>query len=195
MIGIIDYKAGNIASVQNALTKIGIKSFISDKPKELDKAKKLIFPGVGRASSAMDNLRQLNLVDFIKNYKKPFLGTCIGLQLLGEFSEEDQIECLGIIPAKVKKFPNKVKIPQIGWNKVGILKDSILTKNIKDNSYFYFVNSYYLEITRDFTIGKTLHGEYFSSIIKKDNFYATQFHAEKSGDIGLRLLKNFCQEV
>ena len=193
MIAIIDYNSGNIASIQNALACLGVDSFVSADPGEIIKADKIIFPGVGRAGVAMKELRKRGLDKFIPTITKPFLGICLGLQLLAEFSEEDNMSCLGIIPGRVLKFPSSLKVPQIGWNQVALQSLLPLTKNIPNNSYFYFVNSYYLEYLPKFTIGETNYGVPFSAVIQKNNFYATQFHPEKSGAIGQQILKNFCE--
>lgn len=192
MIAIIDYNAGNIASVQNALVRLGIESFVSSDPLEIIKADKIIFPGVGRAGTAMRELKMRRLDAFIKGIKKPFLGICLGLQLLAEFSEEDSTQCLGILPGRVLRYPNSLKVPEIGWNIVELTGKSPLLKNIPDNSRFYFVNSYYLEAKDEYTIGRAQYGLPFAAIVKKNNFYGTQFHPEKSGSIGEQILRNFC---
>ncbi len=196
MIAIIDYKLGNLTSVKNALDKLGIPNFISDDPLKLKNSKGLILPGVGAAGQGMKNLQDLGLDTFIKEQiksSKPFLGTCLGIQLLFDFSEEDNTKCLGIFKGTVKKFPISLKVPQIGWNNVGILNsESKILKNIKDESYFYFVNSYYPEpLDKSIITGVSEYGIIFASVVEKDNVYATQFHSEKSGDDGLKLLKNF----
>jgi imidazole glycerol-phosphate synthase subunit HisH len=196
MIAIIDYKLGNLTSVKNALDKLNIPNFISDDPEKLKTSKGLILPGVGAAGTGMKNLKAKNLdqliIQEIKN-GKPFLGTCLGMQLLFEFSDEDKTECLGIFKGTVKKFPSSLKVPQIGWNTTGILNsESKVMENIKDESYFYFVNSYYCEpLDKSIITGVTEYGIIFASIVEKDNVFATQFHSEKSGDDGLQLLKNF----
>lgn len=193
MITIIDYNSGNIASVKNALTKLGFDYEVSCDPLVISKSEKVIFPGVGRASYAMKQLAKSGLIKTTKSLKVPFLGICLGLQLLSEFSEEGDTTCLGVIPGQVKKFPNSVKIPQIGWNKVSTQADTAILANIPDDSYFYFVNSYYFDCASQYALAETSYGLQFPSIIQKDNFYATQFHPEKSGEIGLKLLDNFCK--
>lgn len=193
MIQIIDYGAGNIKSVQNALKQLGINSKIISSAKELRNDSKIIFPGVGAAESAMEQLRKRGFTEIIPQIKSPFLGICLGMQLLMDFSEENNTECLEIIKGKVFKFPKIVKIPQIGWNKVMQEKcKTPLFKNIPDQSYFYFVNSYYADSVSD-SIGTTDYGINFASAISKNNFYGVQFHPEKSGEIGLKLLNNFCK--
>ena len=211
---IIDYNSGNIQSVRNALDKLNVSYKVSSNPEEIRNADKIIFPGVGRAKAAMEELNKRGLVEVIQNFKKPFLGICLGLQLLAEYSEEGNTKCLGIIPGNVKLFytptestigqsylqngggttSKKLKVPQIGWNKVNINKPSPITKGISNNEYFYFVNSYAMPINK-YTIGQTEYGIPFSAIIQKDNFYATQFHPEKSGEIGQKILKNFIRNL
>ena len=196
MITIIDYNSGNLGSLTNTLDKLGAKYEVTSDPTKIMASNKVILPGVGRAAQAMKELRKRGLADVIRDLKVPFLGICIGLQVLAEFSEEDDTDCLSIIPGKVKKFPstNGLKIPQIGWNQVNFAKDAKadpLFKNIPDGSYFYFVNSYFFDASEENIIATTPYGTNFSSIIKKDNFYATQFHPEKSGEIGLKLLNNY----
>ena len=197
MIGIIDYGLGNLTSVKNALDKLGIPNFISDDPAKLKDSKGLILPGVGAAGAGMQNLKEKGLDQYltgeIKN-GKPFLGTCLGMQLLFDYSEEGGTKCLGIVPGKVKKFTGSLKVPQMGWNNVANIKDSNILKGIKDQSYFYFVNSFYCEPDeKEVVAGTTDYGITFASVIEKDNIFATQFHSEKSGEIGLQLLKNFSE--
>ncbi|MEK7524055.1 MAG: imidazole glycerol phosphate synthase subunit HisH [Patescibacteria group bacterium] len=193
MIGVIDYGAGNLQSVASALTKLEKAFFVAEKPKDLVRAERVILPGVGSAGSAVQNLLESGFIDVIAGLKVPFLGICLGLQLLADFSEEGGVQCLSIIPGRVKKFVSStLKIPQIGWNKVELVKPSPLTKNIADEEYFYFVNSYYFDAPAENIIGKTLYGRPFPSIIQKNNFYGVQFHPEKSGECGLQLLRNFC---
>lgn len=196
MIGIIDYGLGNLTSVKNALNKLNVPNFISGDPVELKKSTGLILPGVGAAGAGMKNLKAKKLDRFLKDEVrrgKPFLGTCLGMQLLFEFSEEDNTKCLGILSGTVKKFQGSLKIPQIGWNTVRFTKnESQITKDIQDNSYFYFVNSFYCKpASKKIIAGETEYGITFPSIIENGNIFATQFHSEKSGDIGLKLLKNF----
>lgn len=202
MIAIIDYNAGNVASVQNALEQIGVKSVVTSNHAEIRKAEKVIFPGVGRAGAAMEELRKRGLDKLIPTLKQPFLGICLGLQLLAGYSEEDDTKCLGIISGRVMKFPNSVKIPQIGWNKVSQCDDLCwcksksnmnLFKDVLDEAYFYFVNSFALEYLPEQTIGKTSYGIDFASAVQKDNFFGAQFHPEKSGEVGLKVLRNFVE--
>jgi len=205
MIQIIDYGAGNLRSVQNALKQLGVKSKVISSAENLNPMCKTIFPGVGAAGSAMRTLKERGFTEAIQKIKAPFLGICLGMQLLMDFSEENNTQCLGLIAGKVRKFPKTVKIPQIGWNKVSQTSDKTnLFKDIPDRSYFYFVNSYYVDLespgaTVDYRLtrcqprGLTAYGINFASVINKENFYGVQFHPEKSGEIGLKLLNNFCE--
>jgi len=193
MIQIIDYGAGNIKSVQNALTQLGVSSKIVSSGKELDINCKTIFPGVGAAGSAMQTLKERGFLWKIPKIKAPFLGICLGMQLLMDYSAENNTKCLGIIDGKVRKLQKTVKIPQIGWNKIDQLTpQNLLFKDIPDQSYFYFVNSYFVDADSN-SIGSTDYGIVFTSVINKINFYGVQFHPEKSGTIGLKLLNNFCK--
>ena len=189
-IGIIKYNAGNVFSVYCALKRLGVDAVVTENIDELNKTDKIIFPGVGSAKSAMEHLKKIKLDTFIKDYKNPFLGICLGLQLLCEYSEEGDTDCLGIFPISVKKFQN-LKVPQIGWNTLEDNK-SLLYKGINNKSYVYFVHSYYAP-TCEWTITKTNYDIDYSSSLKKNNFYAVQYHPEKSADIGENILKNFVE--
>lgn len=199
MITIIDYGLGNLASVANALNKLEIPFEISSDLNVLENAKILILPGVGAAGQGMENLkaRQIDKV-VIQQAKKgtPILGICLGMQLLLSSSEEGNVDCLGLVEGTVKKFDTSLKVPQIGWNQIESRNDSILLKGIKNNSYFYFVNSYYCD-PEDESIAKgiTDYESQFCSVLEKNNLYGVQFHPEKSGDVGLQLLKNFWEAV
>jgi imidazole glycerol-phosphate synthase subunit HisH len=194
MIQIIDYGAGNLRSVQNALTQLGIESKVISSAKELKTDCKTIFPGVGAAGMAMKELNERGFASAIPQIKVPFLGICLGMQLLMDFSEENNTDCLKIIKGNVRKFQTTVKIPQIGWNKVEQKNPAnLIFKDIPDQSYFYFVNSYFVDPEPENRIGTTDYGTTFASVINKDNFYGVQFHPEKSGEIGLKLLNNFCK--
>lgn len=193
MIALIDYKAGNITSVANALNKLRLNYVITSDKNVVKKASKIIFPGQGRAGQAMNELKKAGLIEILKDTSVPFLGICLGLQILATFSEEDKINCLNIIPGNVVKFDENLKIPQIGWNKIKISNKSFLTKNIPNNNYFYFVNSYYLKTDKKYILASADYGINYPAIINKNNFYATQFHPEKSGEVGLKLLSNFCK--
>ncbi len=189
-VAIIKYNAGNVESVKNALYRLGVEPVLTDEAEKLQAADKVIFPGVGEASSAMNYLRQRNLDKVIKSLAQPVLGICLGIQLLCEFSEENETECLGIVPYKVRKFgASNLKTPQIGWNNLFGLK-SPLFKMIDENSYVYFVHGFYVEKGPE-TIASAEYGLEFSAAIHYKNFYAVQFHAEKSGAVGERILENF----
>lgn len=191
-IAIIDYGASNLQSVANALTTLGKPFEIISNPEQLARFDKVILPGVGAASSAMEKLAKSGFAEVLPKLKVPTLGVCLGLQLFGNFSEEGNTKCLSIIPGAVKRFQTELKVPHMGWNKVEFVKESPLVKNIPSNSFFYFVHSYYLETNDEFIIGTTAYESNFPAIIQKDNFYAVQFHPERSGEWGLKLLANFC---
>ncbi|HAG16678.1 MAG TPA: imidazole glycerol phosphate synthase subunit HisH [Bacteroidales bacterium] len=189
MIAIIKYNAGNIASVQNALTRLGYQSIITDDKHEILKAEKVIFPGVGEASSAMKYLREKELDKVILSIKKPFLGICLGLQLMCDFSEEGNTNCLGIFHTNVKKFPRNEKVPHIGWNTIENIRNPLF-EGIFPKSDVYFVHSYFAEINAQ-TIATCNYIQPFSAAMQQNNFFATQFHPEKSADVGAQILKNF----
>ncbi|MFB3788612.1 MAG: imidazole glycerol phosphate synthase subunit HisH [bacterium] len=200
MIAIIDYEGGNLTSVQRAVRHVGYEAVITRDPREIGRASRLIFPGVGAAGAAMGVLRRTGLMEVVKTQvleqKKPFLAICIGIQILFDYSEEDDTPCLGILPGSVKRFPesdSSFKIPQIGWNQVRQVRPHPLFAGVPQNTEFYFVNSYYC-VPKDpsVVIGETEYGIRFASAVTKDNLCATQFHLEKSGPAGLRMLKNFC---
>lgn len=193
MIAIIDYKAGNIASVKNALERLGSSCLVTAEPREILSADGVIFPGQGRAGAAMRELRKAKIDKLIPKIKKPFLGICLGMQLLSEYSEEDKTKCLGVFQGKCRKFPPTLKTPHLGWNKVEFVKKSSLFQEVVKGAYFYFVHSYYLDAPEENVIGKTAYGFEFPSVVQKDNFFAVQFHPEKSGEAGIRLLNNFCK--
>lgn len=201
MITIIDYKAGNLTSVQLALEHIGFDVEITDKPDRILSAKRIIFPGVGAAKTAMQNLQDLKILDAIKTVAAngtPFLGICIGMQLVFDFSQEnDGTDCIGLIPGQVKRFQptNPLdKIPQMGWNAVKIVNPHPIFDSIEDNSEFYFVHSYYPAPAKaKHIIGQTDYaGTTFASAAGNGNLAAVQFHPERSGRVGLKLLENFC---
>ncbi|MBS1688651.1 MAG: imidazole glycerol phosphate synthase subunit HisH [Bacteroidetes bacterium] len=186
---IIEYNAGNICSVDIALQKIGINAILSDNAMEIRSADKVIFPGVGAAATAMQYLIERNLDRVIKELNQPLLGICLGMQLLCAFSEEGQTGCMGVFPQTVKQFKGAMKIPQMGWNNVSDLKTSIFN-GVSENEYMYFVHSYYVAINEN-TIASTDYGGKYSAALQKDNFYAVQFHPEKSAKAGQKILENF----
>ena len=188
-IAIIKYNAGNVLSVINALHRLGIEPVLTDDPDKLRKADKVIFPGVGEASSAMNYLKKRNLDKVIKELTQPFLGICLGLQLMCRYSEENDTECLGIFDLAIKKFPPKDKVPHMGWNKLNTT-DSPLFKGTRENTFLYFVHSYYAEIGSG-TIATTEYIVPFSAALHSNNYFAVQAHPEKSGMDGELVLKNF----
>jgi imidazole glycerol-phosphate synthase subunit HisH len=193
-LAIIKYNAGNIQSVLNALERLGFQAEVTDDAEKIKAADKVIFPGVGEASSAMKSLQQNNLDKLIKVLKQPVLGICVGMQLLCRHSEENNTGCLGIVPVEVKKFkaPNPLlKIPQVGWNNIYDLKSPLFT-GIDDNSFIYNVHSYYAEDS-EYTIAKCRYGVEYAAAIQKDNFYGVQFHTEKSAETGDQIIKNFLE--
>ncbi|OSY89160.1 imidazole glycerol phosphate synthase [Tenacibaculum holothuriorum] len=190
MIAIIQYNAGNIRSVQNAISRLGYKSIITDNPEEIKKADKVIFPGVGEASSAMNYLKERKLDEVILSLKQPVLGICLGLQLLCKSSEEGSTTCLGVFNTQTKQFPPKDKVPHIGWNNFSELKVSPLLAGINLTDDVYYVHGYYAEPCNE-TVATCNYIKEFSSVMQKDNFYAMQFHPERSASVGEQLLKNF----
>ena len=188
-IAIIDYGAGNIQSIQFALNRLGNEGILTNNPDEIRSADKVIFPGVGEASSAMEKLKNSGLDKVIPTLTQPVLGICLGMQLMCKYSEEGNTNGLGIFDVDVIKFSNEVKIPQIGWNTIYNL-NSPLFDGIKENEYMYLVHSFYASIIEN-TIATTNYELEYSTALQKDNFYGVQFHPEKSGLVGEALLKNF----
>jgi len=193
MIALIDYGAGNLKSVANALDDLKTDYIITNKSDEIKSAEKIIFPGVGEASSAMKKLDDNRIIEDIRNTNKPLLGICLGMQLLATFSEERSTKCLDIINSIIKKYDtSKVKVPHMGWNKVELQNKNKLFNRVKSGEYFYFANSYYFPIS-EYTIASTNYDIMFSSSINKNNFYRVQFHPEKSGEAGLQIIRNFIE--
>lgn len=190
-IAIVDYGAGNIKSIQFAFKRLGVDAKLSKKPEIIKAADKVIFPGVGEASSAMAMLKQSKLDQLIPNLKQPVLGICLGMQLMCNHTEEGNIDGLGIFNVNVKRFKNDVKVPQMGWNTVNNLK-SDLFKGISEGDYMYLVHSYYAENCSE-AIATTYHGLEYASALENDSFYGVQFHPEKSSAAGEQLLKNFLE--
>ena len=189
-IAIVKYNAGNVESVKNALNRLGIKPILTDDAETLQSADKVIFPGVGEASTAMNYLREKRLDEVIKSLKKPVLGVCLGMQLLCAYSDENDTTCLGILPYTVRKFvSDTLKVPQIGWNNIFNLQGEIF-EGIAENSFVYFVHSFYVESGAE-TVATCDYGLNFSAAAQYKNFYAVQFHPEKSGEIGAKILENF----
>ena len=194
---IIKYNAGNIQSVLYALERIGVEAIVTDDPEKITSADKVIFPGVGEASTAMNYLRERGLDKLIASLKQPVLGICLGMQLMCSWSEENDTNCLGIFEEKVQRFRNtnadQFKIPQIGWNTVHNLKSDLFA-GIEENSFVYLVHSYYASLG-EHTIATTDYVQPFSAALNRDNFYGVQFHPEKSAAAGEQLLKNFIEKI
>jgi glutamine amidotransferase len=195
-IVIVDYGAGNLRSVARAVAHTGREPIVTSDPREVPAADALIVPGVGAAADTMRNLRATNMVEPIREYiasGKPFFGVCMGQQALLSVSEEGgEHECLGIVPGRVKKLPGGQKVPHMGWNQVRQTRSHPLFDGIPDESYFYFVHSYYPQPEdEEVVIGETEYGVRFASVLARANIVATQFHPEKSGEMGLRMYENF----
>lgn len=205
MFAIIDYEGGNLTSVLRAVRHLGFEAQITRDPDVIDRAERLIFPGVGAAGASMRVLRETGLIDVVVdqvlNRHKPFLAICIGIQILFERSEEDGTECLGFLKGVVRRFPEskgdeRRKIPQIGWNAIHQVRSHPIFNDVPNPSECYFVNSYYCEPQDpSVVIGETDYGVRFASAVAWRNIVATQFHLEKSGYIGLRMLRNFCENT
>lgn len=188
-IVIIDYGAGNIQSIQFAIKRLGFEAVLSNNPTEIQQADKVIFPGVGEASSAMKMLKESGLDKVIPNLTQPVLGICLGMQLMCKYSEEGNTNGLGIFDVNVVKFSSAVKVPQMGWNTIFNLK-SKLFENINENEFMYLVHSFYVPNT-DLAISNTNYEVNYTSALQKDNFYGVQFHPEKSGNWGEKIVENF----
>ena len=193
-VAIVKYNAGNIRSVLNALHRCGVEAVLTDDVETLTSADKVIFPGQGEARTTMTYLRQHRLDEVILGLRQPVLGICIGMQLLCRHSEEEDTDCLGVFDVDVVKFRptrHEDKVPQMGWNTIGNLK-SDLFKGLSEREFVYFVHSFYAPICDD-TIATTNYVQPYSSALHRDNFYATQFHPEKSGTVGERIIRNFLE--
>ena len=191
MIAIIKYNAGNIKSVQNALKRLGYESYITDDPTTILNAQKVIFPGVGEASTAMKYLKERGLDELIKSVTQPFLGICLGLHLMCNKTEEGNTKCLGIFDTDVKRFSLKDKVPHMGWNNFESIQGELF-KNIQKSDDVYYVHSYYADLNKD-TVAVCNYITPFSAALQKGNFYATQFHPEKSAGVGEQILKRFLE--
>ncbi len=190
-IALIDYGAGNVQSVIYAVKRLGYEPVLTKDHEEIRSSDKVIFPGVGSAKAAMDQLQMSGLDELIPTLKQPVLGICVGMQLMCKYSFEGNVSCLGIVDAEVKKFEGSIKIPHMGWNTISDFKSTIFEHSL-EKEQVYFVHSYYVPINK-YTIAETSYGLSFSAAIQKDNFYAVQFHTEKSGDIGSQILKKFLE--
>ncbi|AGK60453.1 imidazole glycerol phosphate synthase subunit hisH [Archaeoglobus sulfaticallidus PM70-1] len=191
MISIVDYGVGNLKSIKKALEMVGAKTKITRDLEDLKNSSGIVLPGVGAVRPAMEKLKELK--EFIKSTDVPVLGICLGMQLFATLSYEGgEVECLNIIPGVVRKFQDDVgKIPHMGWNQIEIVKDNELLHGIESGTFFYFVHSYFLETEKSFILTETDYGISFASAVSKDNYYGVQFHPEKSGDDGIKLLENF----
>lgn len=190
-IVIINYGAGNIQSIKFAIKRLGFEAILTDDVNEILAADKVIFPGVGEASSAMSKLRASGLDTLIPILKQPVLGICLGMQLMCNASEEGKTKGLGIFNVDVVKFSNKVKVPQIGWNEISNLKTNLFNK-VKEKSHIYMVHSFYAPVTNE-TIATSNYDVDYSAALQKNNFYGTQFHPEKSSEVGEQILRNFLE--
>ncbi len=199
MIAIVDYGAGNLRSVAKAVEKLGYSPEVTGDPQKVRNAKAVILPGVGASDSAMTALEERGLVEPLRAVIRdgvPFFGVCLGLQLLLESSEEGSMPCLSVVPGRVKRFPNSVKTPHMGWNEVNFERDHPVLEGVESGSYFYFVHSYYADPEdQSLVLGTTDYASPFCSVIARDNLVATQFHPEKSGALGLRLYENFLRSM
>ena len=191
MIAIVDYKMGNLRSVENALKRLGAEFCVTSDADVIRSADRVLLPGVGNAAEAMENLRAAGLVEVIRSLRRPVLGICVGMQVMCLHSEEGDVDCLNIFDARVRRFTPApdLKVPHMGWNQIGNLETKLF-KGLDGGSYVYFVHSYYPELCPD-TIATSSHGVMFSAALKYENFYGTQFHPEKSGDVGERIIENF----
>ena len=192
-VAIIKYNAGNIYSVYCAVTRLGAEAVITDDVEEIKAADKVIFPGVGEARAAMEYLNEKGLSDVIRGLKQPVLGICIGMQLMCRHSEEGDVDCLGIFDVTVVRFnpsDKAMKVPQVGWNQITDFAGCPLYKDVKEGDYVYYVHSYHVPVC-DWTIAQTEYVHHYSASLHKDNFWATQFHPEKSGSVGEQIIANF----
>jgi glutamine amidotransferase len=196
-IVVVDYDAGNLRSVQRALEAVGERPRVTPDPRDVERAEALVLPGVGSAQDCMRKLAVRGLIEPLREYAasgRPFLGVCVGLQLLYDGSEEGGgVECLGILPGTIRRFPTQpgLKVPQIGWNSIAVQKSHPILDGIPDATYFYFVHSYYAEADSALTVASADYGVDFAAIVARDNVVATQFHPEKSADLGVHLYANF----
>jgi glutamine amidotransferase len=196
MIDVVDYRAGNSPSVIYALERLDLPCRLVTKPDEVAESERLVLPGVGAAAATLDSLRESDLLDPItervQRDRVPFLGICIGLQVLFDHSEEDDTPCLGWLRGRVRRFPADRRVPQIGWNEVRFTRSHPVVARLPEAGHYYFVNSFYAEPDdAAAALGRTEYGREFASVVARDNIVATQFHAEKSGELGLRLLADF----
>lgn len=193
-LAIIDSGGANIASVRFALQRLGAESTFTADPAQIRSAERVILPGVGAAATAMDHLREQGLVDCIRQLTQPVLGICLGMQLLFDGSDEGDVDCLGLIPGRLKHFPDTpgLRVPHMGWNAATTVREDPLVQGFAERPWFYFVHSYYAPVS-EATIAATHHGLSFSAMVQRDNFRGAQFHPERSADAGAQVLKNFLE--
>lgn len=191
-LAIIDSGGANIASVRFAIERLGVAVELTTDPQRVRSATHVILPGVGRAADCMSRLQQSGLVETIKTLKQPLLGICVGMQLLFQSSDEGDVECLGVLPGRVQRFPDRagLPVPHMGWNQINILRPSILTQGVHADDYVYFVHSFAAPVS-DMTLASTDYGAPFSSIVQRNNIYGAQFHPERSARVGAIILRNF----
>lgn len=196
MIAVIRYNAGNVQSVMNTLSRFGAKAVLTDDPDVIRDADKVIFPGVGEAGSAMRYLNEHGLSALIRSLKQPFLGICLGMQLMCSFSEEGNTECLGIFPETIHQFPKGqgFKVPHMGWNTISNLSSPLFT-GLENESYVYFVHSFYVPLSSYTTAETEYGGIKFTSALSRGNFHGVQFHPEKSGDCGMEIIHAFLEDL
>ena len=196
MIAVIRYNAGNVQSVMNTLSRFGAKAVLTDDPDVIREADKVIFPGVGEAGSAMRYLNEHGLSALIRSLKQPFLGICLGMQLMCSFSEEGNTECLGIFPETIHQFPKGqgFKVPHMGWNTISNLSSPLFT-GLENESYVYFVHSFYVPLSSYTTAETEYGGIKFTSALSRGNFHGVQFHPEKSGDCGMEIIRAFLEDL
>lgn len=196
MIAVIRYNAGNVQSVMNTLSRFGAKAVLTDDPDVIRDADKVIFPGVGEAGSAMRYLNEHGLSALIRSLKQPFLGICLGMQLMCSFSEEGNTECLGIFPETIHQFPKGqgFKVPHMGWNTISNLSSPLFT-GLENESYVYFVHSFYVPLSSYTTAETEYGGIKFTSALSRGNFHGVQFHPEKSGDCGMEIIRAFLEDL
>ncbi len=195
MTVLVDYGAGNLQSVANALRHLGVAFEITDRPETVARAGRVILPGVGAAASCMRALAERGLEDVLRAYRRPLLGICLGMQVLTESSSEGSVgqACLGLLPGRAARFDGGVRIPQMGWNTVVVLRDDPLFHGIPSGAYFYFAHSYRVHTEPDCVVAETEYGGRYPSVIRRGPVWGVQFHPEKSGGLGLRLLRNFVE--
>lgn len=194
MITIVDSGGANISSILFAFERFGVKAKLSRDAEMIKKSSHIILPGVGAAATTMNCLKQYALFDVLRSLTQPVLGICLGMQILFDFSAEENVECLNVIPGKITKLAGKksLSVPHMGWNTLTIIKDNVLLKNISDQAYTYFAHSYFAPVS-EYTTAITNYGETFTAAVQYKNFYGTQFHPERSSDVGMKIFQNFLE--